>query len=361
MRKFTLWVLLLAALSPVACAEPDSPDGAQQGTNAQTEASERVGLGEALAQIRGHHLASLELYRTGDRKGAALHAGHPIAEILDSVRSELEGRDPRLAQRLTDALEAGANAVAGREPAEEVAAAFDRAARVTEVALVEVVGGDARSAAYRGSVIATLLDTVAHEYEEAVGDGGLRLLAEYQDAYAFTREARRLYGGIAARVEAASAEEAEEIERAFEVLESSLPSAKPPARLAAKLDVRAAAELIALELEETVEADPVEETDPEQVVAEIERLLTQIDKTYAAGDPAAAAELAAEAYLENYEVIEAGVIEAAPEINRELEPLLGADLRREIQGGASQQEIESLIARARTLLHRALAALEGGH
>ena len=73
------------------------------------------------------------------------------------------------------------------------------------------------------------------------------------------------------------------------------------------------------------------------------------------------AELSAEAYLENYEVIEADVIELAPEINEELEPLLGAALREELQAGAPQEEIEAMIDRARELLGEALEALEGAH
>jgi len=359
--RFCLLVLV-ASLSLGACAEPETPSAAApEHSEAQAESGEMIAFGEALAQIRGHHLASLELYKAGDNKGASLHAGHPIAEILDSVRSELGEHDPELAQSLAEALEAGAAAVTGDKPADEVAAAFDRAEQATGRALTEVVGDESQSAAYQGSVIALLLDTVVNEYDEAVGDDGLRLLAEYQDGYAFTREARNLYGDIAAEVEAASAEEAEEIESAFKELEKALPSVQPPKRLALKLDVKSAAELVALELEETVGAEPVEQSDPADVVARIEGLLGEIAKTYAAGDADAAAELSAEAYLENYELIEAEVIELAPEVNEELEPLLGADLRRQIQAGASQEEIESMIARARVLLHDALEAVEEGH
>ena len=64
-------------------------------------------------------------------------------------------------------------------------------------------------------------------------------------------------------------------------------------------------------------------------------------------DREAAAELAAVAYLENYEIIEGAVIAAAPEINEELEPLLGADLRAAISEGAEVSEIEAMADRAR--------------
>jgi hypothetical protein len=360
--KLRRWitVLVVVAVVSAACgdADPNEPLSASEGESEQAAGADAIGFGEALAQIRGHHLVSLELYNAGDTKGAAVHAGHPIAEILDSVRSELEQHDLAVAEELASALQAGANAIAGTEPADEVAAAFDDAAGATNEALVAVVGDQSENASYRASVIAALLATSAHEYAEAVGAHGVRLLAEFQDGYAFVQEAQRLYENVAPDVEAASMKEAEEIEEAFETLESALPSPKPPAELADPLDVESAAKLIGHELEETVGATPVEESDPEVIVAGIEELLDEIVATYKAGDADAAAELSAEAYLENYEVIEAEVIELAPEVNEELEPLLGADLRKRISDGAPVREIEDMVARAKELLADALQALE---
>lgn len=347
-----------------ACADPesDTTTGAT-GTEHGSEASgvEAIEFGEALAQLRGHHLVSLELYEAGDEQGAAVHASHPVDEILASVQSELNEHDPDVGEQLASSLEEGLSAVAEGRPAEEVAAAFDETAALTQDALTSVVGDQAEEPSYKGSVISALLSTAGHEYEEAVGADGIRLLAEYQDGYAFVSEAQRLYEGIASDVEAASMEEADEIEEAFDTLEQALPSPEPPAQLADKLDVVAAAELIGHELEETVDAEPVVESDPAEIVANIEELLTEIEETYAAGDAEAAAELSAEAYLENYEIIEADVIELAPEVNEELEPLLGAALREELQAGATQEDIEAMIARARELLQEALEVLEGEH
>ena len=99
------------------------------------------------------------------------------------------------------------------------------------------------------------------------------------------------------------------------------------------------------------------EADPTETVAEIKRLLDEILTTYEEGDAEAAAELSAEAYLENYEHIEDAVIDAAPEVNEELETLLGADLRQEISDGAPIEEIEQMVTRARELLDDALAAI----
>lgn len=347
-----------------ACAEPESDSTSAAGGErhaGEAEGVEAIDFGEALAQVRGHHLVSLELYEAGDEEGAAVHASHPVQEILASVQSEVDEHDPDLGAELATSLEAGLSAVMDGRPYEEVAAAFEETATLTQDALAAVVGDESGESSFKGSVISALLSTAAHEYEEAVAPNGIRLLAEYQDGYAFVSEARRLYERVASDVEAASMEEAEEIEGAFKALGAALPSPKPPAKLADKLDVEAAAELIAHELEETVDAEPVRESDPGDVVANIEDLLAEIEETYSAGDVEAAAELSAEAYLENYEIVEADVIELAPEINEKLEPLLGTALRQEIQAGAPPEEIESMIARARALLRQALEILEGEH
>jgi hypothetical protein len=118
-------------------------------------------------------------------------------------------------------------------------------------------------------------------------------------------------------------------------------------------------ELIGHELEETVDAEVSAAREPEEVAEEIEHLLDEIVETYEAGDADAAAELSAEAYLENYEVIEAGVIDAAPDINEELEPLLGADLRKAILEGVPAEDVAAMVEQAKTLLAQALEALEG--
>ncbi|MDQ3964039.1 MAG: hypothetical protein M3277_09060 [Actinomycetota bacterium] len=344
-----------------ACgSEPAAAPGAGTGEHAAVEGVEAITFGESLAQIRGHHRVALELYEAGDLSGALVHAGHPIDEIITSVRSELEEHGGP-GEALATALEDVRIAVQQKAEASEISDAMDEVRALTFEAATALAGEDAKSSAYRGSVIAALLKTAAHEFEEAVagGKGEVKLLAEYQDGYAFVLESRALYDEISADVEAASMEEAEEIEAAFDVLAGAFPSPQPPSELATALDVEAAAELIGHELEETVDATLLETADPEAIGEEINELLDEILAAYEAGDADEAAELSAEAYLENYEVIEAEVIENAPDINEELEPLLGAELRRQIQEGAPQTEIADMIERARALLAQALEAL--GH
>jgi hypothetical protein len=360
-RAWTAAILVVAVLSG-ACGSGDDDGGAVgSGTSGAAADAETITVGSALAQIRGHHAVALDLYRDGDQQGALVHAGHPIEEILASVTGEVDehGGD-------ADALEAAVvevqDLVVDEGSVEDLEAAVDRASAATEEATSAVAGEANGSPGYVGSVAADLLTTVGHEYEEAVAGGGkkVKLLVEYQDAYAFVGVAEDLYTEIEDDVRATAAEEAEEIEGAFDVLSTALPSVQPPAELASALDVEAAAGLIGHELEETVDAQLLEEHDPGEIAEEIETLLDEIVAAYRNGDADEAAELAAEAYLENYEVIEAEVIAQAPDVNDELEPLLGAELRRRIQEGAPVSEIEDMVERVKQLLAQALEALEHG-
>ena len=351
-----------AAFTAMGCGndEKSSDDGGSAPKSANAEVGgEQVQFGSLVAQIRGHHRAALERHGAGDRKAALKHAGHPAKEVLDSIRPELEQPGPETVKSLTSALNALPAAIIRGGSHAEVRAAVSVAAAETRKAEAAVVGEAAGTDAYRGSVIADLTAVAAHEYEEALDGNRIVRDDEFQDGYGFIQEAQDLYGAIEARVKAESAEEAGEITEAFEKLEAAMPSGEAPPNPAPLAEVEESAQLVGAELEETVGATPAEESDPKAVQAEIERLLDQIVDTYDPANPDASAELAAEAYLQNYETIEAGVITAAPEVNAELEPLLGAELRKQIRAGVPQDEIANMVRRAKQLLAQGVRALEG--
>ena len=347
-----------AAFTAIGCGNDEkSSDGGEPAAAATAEVDgEQVTFGSLVAQIRGHHRAALERHHAGDREAALEHSNHPAKEILDSIQPELEQPSPETVESLTQALRAVPAAIRGGSNAEVDDAVANAAAQTSE-AVKAVVGETAAGDAYRGSVIADLTAVAAHEYEEALDGDKVAREDEFQDGYGFIQEAQDLYREIEPRVKAEAAGEAAEITEAFEKLEAAMPSGEAPANPAPLEDVEEAAKLVGAELEETVGAKPVEQSDPAAVQAEIERLLDKIVETYDPAAPDAAAELSAEAYLQNYETIEAGVIDAAPEVNEALEPLLGAELRKRIREGASQDEIAAMVRRAKALLAQAVKEL----
>ena len=194
------------AIALVACTAP----GASSPAAAQVD-PELVGVGSALAQMRGHLRVAADLSAAGDTAGASVHAGHPAAELLGLVRPELEeaGAD---ADAVAEALQAASDAIG----TDEAATAIEAAIEATNTAEAAAAGDLADDDGYIGSVIASVLATASHEYEEAVVDGELHELIEYQDAYGFTLESHERYAQIAEAVAAASEEEAAEIDEVFE-------------------------------------------------------------------------------------------------------------------------------------------------
>lgn len=349
----------LAAMG-VAAALVASACGAQEprAGRAPVLSREQAQFGSTLWRARGHHLVALSLLEAGDDESALTHASHPLEEVLPSVEGQIRQRDAGAADGMRAALEDVAEAVRGGSALEEVRAALDRALAALRTAEEAVVGEVATAAAYVGSVVAGLLAAAAHEYEEAAPRGRVSNLEEYQDAYGFLLAARELYARIGPEIEEASAQEAEEIEEALGRLEAALPGTEPPASPAPAADVERLASVVGHGLEETVGAVLAVAVEPEEVWEAIDSLLDQVLAEYRQGEPDEAAELAARAYLENYELVEAKVIEHAPDVNDQLEPLLSAELRARIREGVPPAELEALVGRAKDLLAQARRAVE---
>jgi hypothetical protein len=358
-RLAPLCVLLaLTGCSSAPAAAPATQAATTAPRSAGTSTSftaEQVVVGTALAEARGHHRVSLELMTTGETLGSLSHATHPVAEIIESIRSDLDQAGAATAD-FEASLHSVMTASQNKDQAALASAVGTAAAKAT-AAEAAVAGGAVSSPAYRGSVVVSLITTVAAEYSEAVSDGQIGMLLEYQDAYAFTREAADIYALIAREVEASDPDEAAAIDDAFTALATALPSAQPPPAIAPVEEVKEAAGIIANSLVTTVDALPVAAVDPHHEREEIEELLDRALDNMRQGNRPAAAELVAEAYLEHYETIEAQVIDAAPDINAELEPLLGAELRRQINEDEPVAVIEATVATAKGLLDQAIDAL----
>ncbi len=242
--------VLLAACFPGGEAGPGSADAA-------FDAGE-VALGAALSEIRAELAVSQQLQRAGDVEGALAHATH-ATEAVRPIRDHLRRRNVSYLQVSLDQP----RSVLSQRGTSGVTDAYDDGLSAVESVEESELGDLRRSAAYRASVVATMLAEVADEYERALGPNEIRSVAEYQDAHALFVEARRLYDGIRAAVEEASAEHADAIDDAFATLASALPALQAPAQPFDAAMVERAAALVATTLEDSVNALPVGEPDPQ--------------------------------------------------------------------------------------------------
>src|SRR5918998_5689494 len=153
---FCLFTALLAAASLLVagCAEAGDSDPGGSGARSSSVATgaEEVGFGETLAQIRGHLAASLELYSDDDAKGASVHAGHPVEELMTSVRTELDEHGSAAGAELQTALEENLQAIARGVSVAQLSTRYERVAAVTEEAEAAGGGEGARAQALVGSL-----------------------------------------------------------------------------------------------------------------------------------------------------------------------------------------------------------------
>lgn len=101
---------------------------------------------------------------------------------------------------------------------------------------------------------------------------------------------------------------------------------------------------------------------PEMAVAEIDEVRSGLDEALAAyrkGDADAAEQLAGDAYLEHFELVEGPLEERDEELNEELEELIREELRAAIVDGAPASEVETLVETANSDLDEATAVLQG--
>lgn len=102
---------------------------------------------------------------------------------------------------------------------------------------------------------------------------------------------------------------------------------------------------------------------PKEAIAEIAEVRQGLDRSltaYIEGDAAEAEQLAGDAYLEHFELVEGPLEERDEELNEELEQLIREDVRDAIVNGARQEEVIDLIDQANNGLDQAERELKRG-
>lgn len=100
---------------------------------------------------------------------------------------------------------------------------------------------------------------------------------------------------------------------------------------------------------------------PAEAITEIGEVRSGLDEALAAyedGDAETAEQLAGDAYLEHFEIVEGPLEEVDAELNEELEELIREELRTAIVEGESVKDVEALVEEANAGLAEAETALE---
>lgn len=300
--------------------------------------------------IKGHLEQAVANKHTNNTELARAHSGHPIAEHFSLIEEEVEEHDAELSTELKTAL----TELAGQVDSLDASAYQSQATRINGMlddAKESVISAAERSdAKFNAAVTASILEVAGHEYEEAVENGVIKAMIEYQDATGFVNRAKATYDSTVKS--SVPTHEDEEIVELFELLNT---------RIAAKADfaeIATGVGGIVHELNEVFElASGETELDGWGYIDNIRDLLDRALEEYEEGDFQTARGLVVEAYLENYEFIEADIDQDNPELMEKIEKNLREDLTQMIDDKSPAADVETHIEMIKTDLETARAVV----
>jgi len=149
-----------------------------------------------LEETLGHFWA-LELNLDENNSELAIvHATHPIAELYDTMSSHLQD-NPEFNEKLQSTLMELKDIASTDVDINDAKAAIDSAKEVIEEARDIVVASDySDEPEFQLQLINALLETAKVEYHEAVTDGQITEMAEFQDGSAFVWRSQQIFVGF---------------------------------------------------------------------------------------------------------------------------------------------------------------------
>jgi hypothetical protein len=316
-----------------------------------------------IEQIRGHLDQAVINKEVGNNTLAEAHVHHPIEEVYSSIEVELANQNSALNQTLSSTLQNLTSSVINAE-LEDFESQVDYIDMLLNDSVQAVVPSSEidDNVAFNLSVVARLLDVAGHEYEEAVANGTIMAVVEYQDGQAFIDRAMSIFNSTAGRIDPSMAPEVEEVNEYFSILNSQVMNKEEPSNVGTTITgvIHELAEITGLPENQLVgEEDGAAEQDPIAIIENIKLLLSQqLLDAYRTQDFPGAEGIAIEAYLENYEFIEAAIAEHDRELMEQTEVMLREELRQMIIDRAPVEQIEQHINMIIANLDRAANLLQ---
>ena len=313
-----------------------------------------------IEQIRGHLDQARINKESGNDTLTTAHTLHPIEEVYASIEEQLVSQNATLNETLSVALQDLSSSVPN-VAAEEFGDQVDSInMQLDNIVQTLVPSSDLSNPTFNASVVARLLDIAGHEYEEAVANGTIIAMVEYQDGQAFIQRAQDIFNSSAGNIDQSLAHEVEEVNIFFTDLNNAVNNLDDPANVETIINgiIHELAEITGLaETQLTGEEAGTEEQDPIAFINNVKSLLTELAAAYRAQDYQGAENIAIEAYLENYEFVEAPLAELDRELMEQTEVLLREELRQMITNRAPIEQIEHHIGLINANLDRATQLL----
>jgi hypothetical protein len=346
-----------------AATSPNGTGGSANETMASTATAPNATNAEFVSnieQIRGHLDQARINKESGNDTLTTAHTLHPIEEVYASIEEQLVSQNATLNETLSVALQDLSSSVPN-VAAEEFGDQVDSInTQLDNIVQTLVPSSDLSNPTFNASVVARLLDIAGHEYEEAVANGTIIAMVEYQDGQAFIQRAQNIFNSSAGNIDESLAHEVQEVNIFFTDLNNAVNNLDDPANVETTINgiIHELAEITGLsETQLTGEEAGAEEQDPIAFINNVKSLLTDLAAAYRAQDYQGAENIAIEAYLENYEFVEAPLAELDRELMEQTEVMLREELRQMITNRAPIEQIEQHIGLINANLDRATQLL----
>jgi hypothetical protein len=346
-----------------AATSPNGTGGSANETMASTATAPNATNAEFVSnieQIRGHLDQARINKESGNDTLTTAHTLHPIEEVYASIEEQLVSQNATLNETLSVALQDLSSSVpnvAAEEFGDQVNSINTQLDNIVQTL---VPSSDLSNPTFNASVVARLLHIAGHEYEEAVANGTIIAMVEYQDGQAFIQRAQNIFNSSAGNIDESLAHEVQEVNIFFTDLNNAVNNLDDPANVETTINgiIHELAEITGLsETQLTGEEAGAEEQDPIAFINNVKSLLTELAAAYRAQDYQGAENIAIEAYLENYEFVEAPLAELDRELMEQTEVMLREELRQMITNRAPIEQIEQHIGLINANLDRATQLL----
>jgi S-adenosylmethionine/arginine decarboxylase-like enzyme len=315
----------------------------------------------SIEQIRGHLDQALINKESGNNTLAQTHSLHPIEEVYSSIEDQLVNQNSTLNQTLSGALQNLSSTVTNAT-LQDFESQIDYVNMLLNNSVQTLVPSSElnNNPAFNASVVGRLLHLAGHEYEEAVANGTIIEVVEYQDAQAFIHRAESIFKSSASRINQTLAHEVEEVNEFFSNLNGAVNNRDDHETVETTINgiIHELAEVTGLSESQLIgEEAGAEGQDHIAIINNIKSLLTQLIAAYESQDYQGAESIATEAYLDNYEYIEIPLAQRDQQLMEQTEIMLREELRQMITDRVPIEQIEQHVTMINANLDRAAELL----
>lgn len=325
----------------------------QNATNMSSSVSNSslVHFDSNIEQIRGHLDQAVANKEIGNTTLAKAHTLHPIEEIYSSIEVQIDSTDPSLNQSLSSSLNQLSNMVDNSSVEEFMTRALDINGLLNDTVGKVIPAQEINDSAFNLMVVGNLLSVADNEYKEAVENGQLKEIVEYQDGQAFISRASSIFNESSPLIPQEKSADVPVINEFFADLGDAVQEKSNPEVVSNAIGsiIHEISEVTGIN-EENISGTG---SDTSAYIPEIRNLLNQTLDAYENQNYDQADTLAIQAYLDNYEFIEAPLAEQNRTLMETTELMLREDLRRLIQTHAPIEEIQEHVDKINSNLNQA--------